>query len=70
MKSISGGVRKYQLDKVSNQPISSDRGARGLPVTNLKGLVSRSPSDILEVVVKICGGRKRCYVEEAIEEDD
>ena len=28
------------------------RGAQNLPVTNLKGLVSRSPSDIVAIVVQ------------------
>ncbi len=43
----------YQLGKVSNQAISfrevgiEEPGA--LPVTNLKGLVSRSPSDIYAI---------------------
>lgn len=65
-----GGVLYTSWVEVSNQaifaPESEDKGACGLPVTNLKGLVSRSESDIFAIGVRgielgwrgvsVCGG--------------
>jgi hypothetical protein len=58
--------------KVSEQVISLSEcvlKAQNLPVTNLKGLVSRSPSDIFAIVITKDELRSEVLVRQSIEEE-